>query len=270
MTSVYVVAHKTFDFYKYNLDSCYKVIRVGKYSEDQSGLGISDSTGDNIAIKNPNYCELTALYWIWKNDTASEIKGLCHYRRYFMKSKISTDSECILSEKDVQTFLKDHDAIVSATEVFSCGNYEEYLRCGHQKDLDLTKEAISVLFPDYLKTYEEEFEHGNRLNGFNMLIAKKNIFDAYCEWLFAVLNYVEERLDISSYTAQEARVYGYLSERLLRVWLRYNNVKCKECRVINTEDKKNLKFYTREILEVLGLFNFGKGLSYKLRGKQRK
>lgn len=28
---------------------------------------IGDNTGDNISLRNPNYCELTGLYWAWKN-----------------------------------------------------------------------------------------------------------------------------------------------------------------------------------------------------------
>lgn len=46
---------------------------------------IGDDTGDNITQKNKNYCELTAMYWIWKYDS-SKIVGLCHYRRYFTVS----------------------------------------------------------------------------------------------------------------------------------------------------------------------------------------
>ena len=47
-------------------DEVYLPLHVG--AEGKSDLGyIKDNTGENISAKNPNYCELTGLYWAWKN-----------------------------------------------------------------------------------------------------------------------------------------------------------------------------------------------------------
>ena len=61
----------------------YLPIHVGK-ALNTNDLGIAgDDTGDNISSKNKSYCELTGLYWAWKNLKGVDIIGLCHYRRYF-------------------------------------------------------------------------------------------------------------------------------------------------------------------------------------------
>ena len=69
----------------------------------------------------------------------------------------------------------------------------------------------------------------------NMFIMKRDNFDKYCEWLFYILFELEKETDLTGYTASEARIYGYLSERLLNVWVKQNNLKLKYCRMLLTE-----------------------------------
>ncbi|MBQ7883295.1 MAG: DUF4422 domain-containing protein [Phascolarctobacterium sp.] len=65
-------------------DEVYLPLHVGRDGKEDLGY-MGDNTGDNISDKNASYCELTGLYWAWKNLDCEYI-GLCHYRRYFGKS----------------------------------------------------------------------------------------------------------------------------------------------------------------------------------------
>ena len=92
---IIVAAHK-----KYWMpdDDMYLPLHVGAEGKtDENGqpldLGYTkDNTGDNISSKNANYCELTGMYWAWKNLDADYI-GLAHYRRHFSNGKSGKDKE---------------------------------------------------------------------------------------------------------------------------------------------------------------------------------
>ena len=74
--SMYVVSHKILDLV---LHKNYHVIAVGNDKDKVLNKTFSDNIGDNLPHKNSSYCELTALYWLWKNPQDEEI-GLCYYR----------------------------------------------------------------------------------------------------------------------------------------------------------------------------------------------
>ncbi len=60
-------------------------IQVGAVLTDLRMKDLTDMTGDNISEKNPIYCELTGLYWMWKNmiirGAKEDYYGLYQYRR---------------------------------------------------------------------------------------------------------------------------------------------------------------------------------------------
>ena len=70
-----------------------------------------------------------------------------------------------------------------------------------------------------------------------MLIMRRDILDAYCKWLFDILFELEACLDISQYSAVDRRVFGYVGERLLDVWIETNHISYSELPVVNMEDQ---------------------------------
>ena len=119
-TTILIATHKQ---YRMPEDSVYLPIHVGKECSSLQLPYIGDNTGENISIKNPHYCELTAIYWAWKNLSADAI-GLVHYRRHFSlrhptlfcKDKFTyalntTEVESLLQEYPLeQSELREHSA----------------------------------------------------------------------------------------------------------------------------------------------------------------
>lgn len=80
---IIIATHKKYWLPK---DSIYLPLQVG--AEGKKDLGyVKDNIGDNISAKNANFCELTGLYWAWKNLDADYV-GLVHYRRYFTRKEV--------------------------------------------------------------------------------------------------------------------------------------------------------------------------------------
>ena len=230
--TIYVATHKKAEFPKENI---YKPIRVGAtLNSDDFGYQRDDS-GDNISYKNKSFCELTATYWIMKNDK-SDIVGLTHYRRYFFKKHKNNKLENVLSEQDIREILKDKDIIVPNSTFIIKHNAERSWEKTHiKKDYDECRKIIAEKYPDYVEAFEQ-FSKSRFLYICNMFIARKEIFDEYYKWLFDILFELEKRTDISNYDDYNKRLFGFMSERLFNVWLlKHKELKLQKMPVYNTD-----------------------------------
>ncbi len=221
---IIVATHKT---YWMPEDPLYLPVHVGAAGKESLGY-VRDDTGDNISGKNVNYCELTGLYWAWKNLEADYV-GLAHYRRHFSARRhLKADRRFVITEKELRQVLSGTDVVLPVKRnYFIETNYSQYVHAHHKEDLDLTRQILSEKYPRFVRSYDESMKRtsGHR---FNMFIMKREYFDAYCAWLFDILFELEKRLDISSYSAYDARVFGFVSERLLDVWIETKDISYKE------------------------------------------
>lgn len=245
---ILVATHKSYVMPK---DSIYVPIQVGA-SINNSDLGFrKDNEGDNISTKNPNYCELTALYWAWKNLDAEYI-GLSHYRRHFIMNHSKDLWERVADRNYIESLLETANIILPKPRNYYIEtSYSQYVHAHHKEDLDYTRDIISEKYPDYVTAYDRLMD-STKGHRFNMFIMSKKCFDDYMEWLFSILFELENRLDISEYSDYDKRVFGFVSERLLDVWIETNQYKYVELPVQYMEKQnwlvKGGKFLKRKFV----------------------
>lgn len=229
---VIIATHKKYEIPK---EKCYLPIHVGREGKKDIGY-IGDNTGDNISIKNPNYCELTGIYWAWKN-LDSEYIGLSHYRRHF-KGKIKNKEnkfDMIISEREIDNLLEKSDIILPLKRNYYIETlYNHYKNTMYIEPLDITGEIIRERYPDYYEGFLN-LKKRKSAHMFNMFIMRKKYFDSYCEWLFDILFELENRMSNELYNSFHARFYGRVSELLLDIWIEKNNLKYLEIPIINME-----------------------------------
>lgn len=203
----------------------YMPILVGATKNFREGITFQrDDEGNNISDKNSSYNELTALYWAWKNLNNVDVIGLVQYRRYFFKKFKIRNLNNVLDESDVIHLMKNKDAILPKKRHYYIEtNYSHYIHAHYQRPLDEARRIIIKLYPTYLSSFDKIMSRRSA-HMFNMFIMKKDYFDEYCEWLFNILGDVENSIDINGYSEQEKRVFGYLSEMLMDVWIDDNNI----------------------------------------------
>ncbi|MCR5785763.1 MAG: DUF4422 domain-containing protein [Eubacterium sp.] len=232
---MFVMTHKKFKEYK---GEGYEVMHVGRALSTDLGYS-GDNTGDNISGKNKNYCELTGLYYIWKNIDC-DIVGTCHYRRYFLG-----EDKHILTKPEIEKYLEDYDIIVPVAGTIEMGDnlWEHYKLYHKPKDMEITRDILLEKHPEYEKVFNLAMDK-RYINYANMMICKKEIYDEYCAWMYDILFEVEKRVDISDYDDYQKRIFGFISERLFRVWLSMHKYRVKEAEVDIIEDveeyEKNL------------------------------
>lgn len=200
-----------------------------------------DDEGDNISKKNPQYCELTAQYWTWKNVEA-DYYGLCHYRRFLCFRAVEAPrnlrgqiESAAITPFSLNRFGLENEAemrdVIEANDIV-CGPLQDVRRLytprGNQptalrhwiahdralimkKDLECMLEILDSVSPE-LGSVAREYLNGKQFLGFNCFVMRKELFQQMCSIEFEVLEKLETKVDLNYYNQQLSRIYGFMGE----------------------------------------------------------
>lgn len=235
---VVVATHKKYDMPKNDL---YMPLEVGVDIHGKNTNFVGDNSGDNISNKNAGFCELSGLYWVWKN-LKTNYAGLAHYRRHFMGSQFIIGDkkrrmEKILTKKQALKILETNDVILPKKRNYLIENlYDHYVHTMQAKPLEMTGEIIKEKYPKYYAEFER-LKDRKTAHMFNMMIMRKDILDRYAEWLFDILFTLEKEVGKSELEFDDfhARFYGRISELLLDVYINTESIPYTEIKVSSME-----------------------------------
>ena len=177
---------------------CY--IQAGSALTKDSICDLKDNVGNNISERNPFFCELTAGYWIYKNDEQHDYVGLYHYSRMLD-----------LEEKDIMSILNSGIDVILSEPIIYFSQRSHFGWC----DLNM-RNIICDLYPDYTETYDAYISEGMLIPS-NMMICKKEIYNQFYEWLITILNEYEKRL-LGTGKKIQPRSMGYIAEDLTGIY----------------------------------------------------
>ena len=201
---------------------------------------IGDDTGDNISLLNNRYCELTALWWMWKNADA-EYKGLVHYRRHFRTLDTSMMRagdrfDRIATEADFRSLIANGAAVIVPNRrnyyIETIQSHWEHTLPVEQ--LEVTRRVLADLSPSSMGFFERVLS-SRGAHMFNMMLMRSDLFDDYCSWLFPLLFELARRLNPDQYDSFNARYLGRVSELMLDVWLLSNEIRFREMVTVSPE-----------------------------------
>lgn len=212
---IIIATHKEF---RMPADPMYIPLHVGASGKSIDLGYVKDNTGENISELNNYFCELTGLYWAWKNLDANYI-GLVHYRRHFALKKHKDSWESILTYKQLNPYLGKIKVFTPSKRKYYIESlYDHYAHTHYSAQLDETRNVILKKYPEYIESFDRVLK---RTYGymFNMMIMEKNLLNEYCSWLFDILFEVGKNIDTLKLSKYQRRYYGRISEIFFNVWL---------------------------------------------------
>lgn len=231
---------------------------------------IGDNTGDNISHKNPDYCELTGIYWAWKNYSKlgdPDFIGFMHYRRWLSFNGwsvpkhrydiIAVNLSSYLQKNNSESIIR----ILTTGHVFTRTPLDFFETSEREQCRAKGFAYLKKAYPQLYNIFEDQ-KRNNSLYASNMFVMRKEDFFEYCKIIFDVLS----NYDSKAYPREK----GYLAEFITSAYIeylgrRYGTISFLP--VVTPCKNPNIRLLKLLFYKILILLSFGK-LKQKLKNKR--
>lgn len=192
------------------LQSFEKTIQAGAALTRKRLAELADDTGENISVKNRQYCEMSAAYWIWKN-TAHDWVGLEHYRRHLLVKP--------------EMLLREADAILPLPYQCFPDTAAQLRRFVSEEVLQALFSSLRALHPKEYDSYREII-YGPFQYTYNLFCVRREVFCDYCQWFFEITGLMESMAEEVPEIGN-TRALSYVAEALTNLYFMHNRGRCR-------------------------------------------
>ena len=198
-----------------------------------------DNSGDNISERFSSYGDLCALYWAWKNLDADVLGFACNGR--YLASNYRLNRKKRVADGDFLAHRVATYGIVlpSETNYFVVTTSTQFTRDYDELLIAVTRDVMSEICPEYEGPFVRSLRitHGHHSNLFLM---RRDLADAYCAWLFEVLEEVEGSFASVAPKTLENGALCALAGLLLDPWLDAQKKRFVEVSSVRVDEKANV------------------------------
>lgn len=222
----------------------YIPIQVGAANNSEDICFLKDNMGEeHISSKNSYYSEQSAVYWVWKNIKDVDYVGFCHYRKMLCLTDITSYDKCDITmpseewisagnmDVNIDILMQDCDIIMvnqMNLKKHKLTVFEQYCKHHVKEDLLLVENIIKRDYPEYINAWNTVMYSADaKFHPYNTYIMKWEFFDKWCTFIFDIFEKMESRIGLEYHIGYQTRVFGYLAERILDVFVKKNKMRIK-------------------------------------------
>lgn len=198
-----------------------------------------DNTGVNISERYAAYGDLCSLFWAWKNLDADVLGFACNGRylasNYRFNRKKRVAREDFLAHRVVTSGI----VLPSETNYFVATTATQFARDYDDLLITVARDVMSEICPEYEDPFMRSLRitHGHHTNVFLM---QRDLADAYCSWLFNVLDEVEASFAAVAPQVLQNGALCALAGLMLDPWLDVQKKRFVEVSSVRVDEKMSV------------------------------